>query len=836
MTDERTHPVNDAEAAFFRQYAWRADRWAIASESDLALDVFAHMASEGAKTYGETVADVERGAFEAYDPTYLARLFRIVIVRPSMESARDTALAALRYAVPKVPKISANLPLRNLLFELLYWAGEFGEARELLDADAEVAESYYRYKAADLSNPFVRSDLARNDEWLKKFNAPFEENGLFPISLIEGSGVPFDRLTTDRTIAVPETTHVGNDEPRSTGDSAPLEPLVTVILTTFNPEPRELKTSVSSILGQTWQNLELLVVDDCSTEVDPNFFASLEKHDSRLRIIRMPMNGGTYLARNAGILAARGDYITGQDTDDWSHPQRIEREVSALLEDEGLAGVTVTANRTDERLVRTAVGFSPQRRCEVSLMFRRSDAIAMGGYLPMRKGADSEFRERLIKHCGSSVVDLPEPLYLTRLSPGSLSRADFRHGWTAPARLAFSSAYRYWHTQSSGAPAPLVERRTIASPFVAPTRISGREQSSFVDLCFVADWRASGPLERAAVDEIRAVVDGGHRIGILQLDSPFNIGVSPRILNPQIQEWVNDGRIVQLMPDEPCHVGLMIVRDPAVIDYARNAQMGINPREVLVVAAGRSGHSPTEWRTYAPRRTEEAVDRLFGARSRWILPIGDDRARFAQQHGVEPLAPPYPLVVDSKYFTRRRRAHGADRLPIVGKLAANHESEWPTADKIKSIYSVDGDLDVRVLGDARGGIRAMGSRKLPSHWIDFRDFNYDAAQFWRTVDVAVQFDSIQGEAGFDRGLLEALAGRTPIVCSLKYAEPLEGNAYGVAETEVRDTVKRLIVDPWEHEAHARRGVKFVSELFPPEAYREFINERLAEPSMREIAS
>ena len=290
------------------------------------------------------------------------------------------------------------------------------------------------------------------------------------------------------------------------------------------------------------------------------------------------------------------------------------------------------------------------------------------------------------------------------------------------------------------------------------------------------------------------------------------------------------------MPDESCRVGLMIVRDPAVIDYARNTRMGINPREVLVVAAGRPGCGPADWRTYSPRRTEDAVDRLFGANSSWILPIGSDRFRFAQQHGVEPVEAPYPLVVDTKYFTRKRRAHGGDRLPIVGKSAVNHESEWPATDKISSIYSTDGDLDVRVLGDARGGIRAMGARRLPSHWIDFRDFNYDAAQFWRTVDVAVQFDSHQEPPGFDRGLLEALAAQTPIVCSSKYAEHLGEAVHGVPEEEVLDTVDHLIKNPQQCVAQARSGVEFVAETFPADAYRQFIDVRLTESPMREIVS
>ena len=90
-----------------------------------------------------------------------------------------------------------------------------------------------------------------------------------------------------------------------------------------------------------------------------------------------------------------------------------------------------------------------------ALMVRRDVLEQVGGFDALRKGADSELHERLRLLGEGAVVDVAAPLAVTRLAPGSLSRADFSLGRHSPDRVLFRSAFRHWHASLTGAAAPL---------------------------------------------------------------------------------------------------------------------------------------------------------------------------------------------------------------------------------------------------------------------------------------------------------------------------------------------------------------------------------------------
>jgi glycosyltransferase involved in cell wall biosynthesis len=104
-------------------------------------------------------------------------------------------------------------------------------------------------------------------------------------------------------------------------------PLISVVIPAFN---RQNTTSycLDSVLAQTYRNLEVLVVDDCSTDSTVSIVGS--HPDPRVRCVVLEKHSGAQAARNRGILEAKSDWIAFQDSDDEWLPDKLEKQVSVL--------------------------------------------------------------------------------------------------------------------------------------------------------------------------------------------------------------------------------------------------------------------------------------------------------------------------------------------------------------------------------------------------------------------------------------------------------------------------------------------------------------------------
>ena len=124
------------------------------------------------------------------------------------------------------------------------------------------------------------------------------------------------------------------------------QPLVSVIVAAYNVECY-LPAALESVLAQTYKNLEILVVDDGSTDKTPGICDTYARKDSRIRVIHKE-NGGLSDARNAALPVASGEYIAYLDGDDRMQPCMIEAMVRAcLLTDAPVAAVKYRAVRED---------------------------------------------------------------------------------------------------------------------------------------------------------------------------------------------------------------------------------------------------------------------------------------------------------------------------------------------------------------------------------------------------------------------------------------------------------------------------------------------------------
>ena len=202
-------------------------------------------------------------------------------------------------------------------------------------------------------------------------------------------------------------------------------PLISVIIPCYN-QGQYLAESIGSALASDYQELEIIVVDDGST--DPETIALLDQLAySKTRLIRQE-NRGLAAARNWGIAEAQGTYILPLDADDRIGPQYISQAVAALEADPELGIVYCYAEKfgaadgpvTALPFTHGRMRFSNLIFC--SAIFRKSDWELVGGYKPeMLYGCeDWEFWFSLLE-LGRGVLKLPFAGFYYRIREGSMN-------------------------------------------------------------------------------------------------------------------------------------------------------------------------------------------------------------------------------------------------------------------------------------------------------------------------------------------------------------------------------------------------------------------------------
>ena len=106
-------------------------------------------------------------------------------------------------------------------------------------------------------------------------------------------------------------------------------PTVSIIIPTYN-RAHLIGRAIQSVLNQTYQNFEIIVVDDGSTDNTEEMIKEFQKHDKRIKYIRHEKNRGGAAARNTGIKVARGEYIAFQDSDDEWLPEKLEKQMDVF--------------------------------------------------------------------------------------------------------------------------------------------------------------------------------------------------------------------------------------------------------------------------------------------------------------------------------------------------------------------------------------------------------------------------------------------------------------------------------------------------------------------------
>jgi glycosyltransferase involved in cell wall biosynthesis len=177
-----------------------------------------------------------------------------------------------------------------------------------------------------------------------------------------------------------------------------MKDLISIIIPAYNAE-RFVERTLGSALNQTFKDIEVIVVNDGSTDKTQSIVEDFVAKDGRVRLFNT-INRGVAMARNFGIENARGAYLAFLDADDLWHPTKIERQFKALsahVSDPTWAGVYVFNRAIDEedlviglgRVTMDCRGYILARNLVLklvgngsSLLVRREAALAVGGFDP----------------------------------------------------------------------------------------------------------------------------------------------------------------------------------------------------------------------------------------------------------------------------------------------------------------------------------------------------------------------------------------------------------------------------------------------------------------------
>ncbi|EEZ4380687.1 glycosyltransferase family 2 protein [Escherichia coli] len=271
---------------------------------------------------------------------------------------------------------------------------------------------------------------------LNRLNAYYTHFGLSPVALADIASPlsPCNVITS-----IPSSTHTG--------------PLISILMTTYNTG-RRVENAVISLLNQTYRSFELIIVDDASTDDTLFRLQRLALKDTRIKIISLPQNVGTYAAKRIGLIHAKGEFVTCHDSDDWSHPEKLFRQISPLLLNPKLiCSISDWVRLQDNGIFYARAVYPLKRLNPSSLLFRRADVLQKAGVWDcVKTGADSEFIARLKLIFGaSSIHRIKLPLTLGSHRTDSLMNSSTT-GYTSQGisldRQKYWDSWSRWHIQA----------------------------------------------------------------------------------------------------------------------------------------------------------------------------------------------------------------------------------------------------------------------------------------------------------------------------------------------------------------------------------------------------
>lgn len=347
--------------------------------------------------------------------------------------------------------------IKRRFMKLLCWFIAFNTKTEYKKLDDIFLKIIRNTNYQNLRFLFVNNLIEKPYKWIAFFNHYFCEKKMQEISLSDENVPLFLRLRSNV---------------KCQWNLNAIK--VSVLMSAYNVE-KYIEHSIASIINQTWGNIELIIVDDASTDNTPTILSKIQKRYNNIIVIHNSKNMGAYISRNIALKFASGAYVTCHDADDWAHPSRIERHLQLHLKLKNIYAVSLTKMlRINENGGVPKTYSKPKKilkwinhKCYVTALFNMSFLKGKLGYWDsVRAGGDSEMLSRVktFKNAKVHVFDVVNIFCLTR-------KEGLTQQYGRGTRDCYKKNFLAWHKKISieeqaYMPFPLTRR-----PFEAPIEI-----------------------------------------------------------------------------------------------------------------------------------------------------------------------------------------------------------------------------------------------------------------------------------------------------------------------------------------------------------------------------
>lgn len=685
--------------------------------------------------------------------------------------------------------------------ERVLWAAGLESIAGHHERAIQFAEKHLRNEDAHTLNLLRANEAAYFDSlntWLESVNSYLDFFSIARLKLrADKNGHSlFSRLTTSKLQSIKRG------------------PVVSVLMPAWNAE-KTIEYAINSILEQTWQPLELIIVDDASTDNTWEIISRLAQNDTRVIPLRNLQNVGPYISKNIAIKYATGIWITGHDADDWAHPQRIENHVKHLTSNSKTASLMGMLRMSSKGMFTrlTQVGGNTlDGACTAGFISMMCDKLFfeenIGHWDEMRFGGDSELIQRLEKSTG---IDMPRyhsvGIICLDNPEGLTNHPQFGHKpgeRIARERIDYKASFQKWHKTLIGSdfyldfpqatrrfPAPqnalnpAGKAKEVLLNHVRKVPVQSMRTIS-TDVCIVTNLRFPGGNASSSIDEVNFLKKNGLNVKLLHCPIQDDLG------KPISTRYYELGDSINTLTDfAQIRCKTLIIRHPAVAtSRLLNKHLHKLQADCVYFVVNNSQKRPSGKNVYSVEKLLETARRVRAKRFE-ICPISPVMRRELKNtiSDVHLSKRDWTPTFDLNSYKSRPRLK---LRPIyrIGRHGRDGAEKWLESERcLRQAYPNDKDFKIQILGGAKNAARILG--RIPENWMVHDFGSISPKEYLKKLDCFVYFPNSSLNEGFGRTIAEAMIAGVPCILPFKFEEVFSDLALYCAPADVASLVREL---------------------------------------------